>query len=123
MVGEASLLEAASGSFERALMVFILLFMVGLVWYLIKSWEKSQAAIAATWKESQAAVSKDWEKSTDRIVAKICEVVSKQDKILCKQEELHKAQSDLHEAYLVHDFQAKKIWDNLDNRPCINGKK
>jgi len=116
MVGESAIIEAASGSFERLLMVFILFFMIALVWYLIKSWEKSQTAIACVWKESQAAVSKDWEKSTDRIVSKICEVVTKQDKILCKQEELH-------EAYKDHDFQAKKIWDNLETRPCINGTK
>ncbi len=116
MPGEEALISSIGGSFERALVVFVLIFMVGLVWYLIRTWEKAQSALADTWKENQKSVNAAWEKSTDRIVSKICEVVTRQDKILCKQD-------DLHEAYKEHDFQAKKIWDNLEHRPCINGKK
>lgn len=109
MAGEDALLKAASGDFEKTVIAVMLLFMIALVWYLVYK-------IPKTWEESQKAISAEWEKSTDRIVAKICQVVTTQEKILTKQECLEKA-------YEAHDYQARKIWDNLDQRPCINGTK
>lgn len=108
MSAESALIDSAGGDFEKVVIAVMLLSMLALLWYLVYQ-------IPKTWEESQKSISKEWEKSTDRIVSKICEVVTKQDKILTKQEDLEKA-------YETHDRRAEKIWDNLDNRPCINGK-
>jgi hypothetical protein len=91
-------LAAAGGDFFLIIFGLLFLFVLGLCAYLVYQ------------------MPKEWEKSTDRIVSKICEVVGKQDKILLKQESLESQ-------YKEHDFQAKKIWDNLETRPCVNGKK
>lgn len=93
----STVLDAAGGDFFLILFGLLFLFVLSLCAYLVYQ------------------MPREWEKSTDRIVNKICEVVGKQDKILDKQE-------CLASAYEKHDYQAKKIWDNLENRPCINGK-
>lgn len=108
MAGEDALLRAASGDFEKTVIAVMLIFMIALVWYLVYK-------IPKTWEESQKAISAEWEKSTDRIVAKICQVVTTQEKILNKQDDLEKA-------YEKHDYQAARIRENLDARPCANGK-
>jgi len=110
-----AVLAAAGGDFFLVIFGLLFLFVLGLCGYLVYK-------MPLEWEKSQNRISKEWEASTDRIVAKICEVIT-------HQKEIRDGQKKLEECYEKHDMQAKDIKTDLHdvsttlkNRPCINGK-
>lgn len=92
-----ALISTAGGDFFLTLFAVLFMFIIGLCGWLVYR------------------MPLEWEKSTDRIVSKLCEIMQ--------------GQRELSDSLRAHDEQAKKIMhstekieDNLDRRPCANGK-
>jgi hypothetical protein len=93
-----TVLQSAGGDFFLTLFGLLFMFVLGLCSWLVYR------------------MPKEWEASTNRIVAKLCDIM--------------KNQEELTKCYRDHDAQAKeilklneKIEADLDRRPCANGKK
>ena len=110
-----AIISAAGGDFFLIIFGLLFIFVLSLCGYLVYK-------MPIEWEKSQARISKEWEASTDRIVAKICDVIT-------QQKEIREGQRALEKCYKEHDDQAKDIKTDLHdvsitlkNRPCINGK-